>query len=50
MIRVVYILQNSEEIKEQPSQRFEDFYKNNLMSNADAKNLYEKVAASYKSN
>lgn len=50
VIRVVYILQNSAELKEQPSQRFDDFYKNILLANADAKNLYEKVAASYKSN
>ena len=50
VIRVVYIINNSAELKDQPSARFDDFYKNNVMANADSKRLYETISSSYKLN
>ena len=48
-LRVVYIINNSAELAEQPAPRFSDFYKNQVLANADSKQMYEKIAASAQS-
>ena len=50
VLRVVYIIINSAEFKDQPVASFDDFFRNTVMSQEDSKNLYEKIAASYKFN
>jgi hypothetical protein len=48
-LRVVYIINNSAELQEQPAPRFSDFYRNQVLANADSKQMYEKIAASAQS-
>ena len=44
-LRVVHTIESSSELQEQPAPRFQDFLRNSVMANADAKALYEKIAA-----
>ena len=44
-LRVVHTINSSAELQEQPAPRFQDFFRNSVMANADAKAMYEKVAA-----
>ena len=44
-LRVVYIINVSAELQEQPAPRFQDFVRNNVLANADSKQMYEKIAA-----
>jgi hypothetical protein len=50
VLRVVYIINQSAELKDQPSPRFDDFFRNTVMANADSKSLYEKISSSYRIN
>ena len=44
-LRVVYIINVSPELQEQPAPRFQDFFRNSVLANADSKQMYEKIAA-----
>ena len=47
-MRVVYLINASNEISDFPSASFMDFYKNQILQNADSRQIFEKIAASYK--
>jgi len=46
VLRVVYIFATSQELQETPVPRFADFLKNQVLVNADAKQMYERIAQS----
>jgi hypothetical protein len=46
VLRVVYIFSTSAELQETPVPRFSDFLKNQVLMNADAKQMYERIAQS----
>jgi hypothetical protein len=49
VLRVVYIFQSSAEIQENRVPRFADFLKNQVLVNADAKAMYERIVTSAQS-
>jgi len=48
LLRVVYLINASQEIQDFPSASFGDFFRNMVQQNADSRQIYEKIAASYK--
>ena len=48
LLRVVYLINASVEIQEYPSASFNDFIRNQVLTNADSRQIFEKIAASYK--
>ena len=48
VLRVVYLINSSAEIQENRSATFGDFFRNQVQANADSRQIYEKIAASYK--
>lgn len=49
VLRVVYTFASSAELQETPVPRFSDFLRNTVMANAEAKNMYERIALSAQS-
>ena len=48
LLRVVYLINASAEIQESPSANFGDFHRNMVLNSADARQIYEKITASFK--
>ena len=48
LLRVVYLINASQEIQDFPVPSFSDFFRNIVQQNADSRQIYEKIAASYK--
>lgn len=48
LLRVVYLINVSPESEENPSATFGDFFRNQVNQNADSRQIYEKIVASYK--
>jgi hypothetical protein len=48
LLRVVYLINASSELQENPSPSFGDFFRNQVQTNNDSRQIYEKIAASYK--
>ena len=48
MLRVVYLVNASPELEEFPNASFSDFFRNQVLNNADSRQIYDKITASYK--
>lgn len=48
LLRVVYLINSSPDLQDNTSSTFGDFVKNQVQSNADSRQIYEKIAASFK--